>query len=63
MTKLCKYGFFIAILFFTHFLTAQVLPAKFQPHLISNGGVFGFTLSPDGKTALWVHSQGKREKL
>ena len=34
-----------------------------MPGLISNDGVFGFTLSKDGKTALWVHSGGKRDSL
>lgn len=63
MIKLWRYGFYLCMLIFTHATAAQALPEKFQPGLISNGGVFGFTLSPDGKTALWVESQGKREKL
>jgi len=63
MTNLYKFAFLICALFFTPILTAQVLPEKFQAPLISNSGVFGLTLSPDGKTALWVQSQGKREKL
>jgi dipeptidyl aminopeptidase/acylaminoacyl peptidase len=33
------------------------------PGIISNDGVFGFTLSPDAKTALWVASKGKRDTL
>lgn len=37
--------------------------AMFEPAKISNNGVFGFTLSPDGNTALWVQSQGKRDTL
>lgn len=35
----------------------------FEPAKISDNGVFGFTLSPDGNTALWVQSQGKRDTL
>jgi hypothetical protein len=35
----------------------------FEPTTISDNGVFGFTLSPDGNTALWVQSQGKRDTL
>ena len=63
MTQLYRYGFCLWALLFTQLLAAQVLPEKFQSGHISHGGVFGFTLSPDGKTALWVESQGKREKL
>lgn len=35
----------------------------FEPGLISNGGVFGLTISPDGNKALWVQSKGKRDTL
>jgi hypothetical protein len=42
---------------------AQVKDGVFEPGLISNGGVFGLTLSPDGKHALYVHSGGRREAL
>lgn len=35
----------------------------FEPGLISDGGVFGLTISPDGNTALWVKSNGKRDTL
>ena len=35
----------------------------FEPGLISDAGVFGLTLSPDGNTALWVKSNGKRDTL
>jgi hypothetical protein len=35
----------------------------FEPGLISDGGVFGLTISPDGRHALWVRSGGKREQL
>lgn len=38
-------------------------PAMFEPGLISNDGVFGLTMSPDGRHALWVASGGKREVL
>lgn len=42
---------------------AQQDPALFQPGLISDGGVFGLALSPDGNQAFWVQSQGRREAL
>ncbi|KYP14468.1 hypothetical protein [Flavihumibacter sp. CACIAM 22H1] len=43
--------------------TAFSQPYKFEPGKISNGGVFGLTISPDSKTALWVHSNGRRDTL
>jgi hypothetical protein len=42
-------------------LIAQPFP--FEPDIISNGGVFGLTISPDSKTALWVQSNGRRDTL
>ena len=38
-------------------------PFVFEPDIISNGGVFGLTISPDSKTALWVQSNGRRDTL
>ncbi len=38
-------------------------PFLFEPEIISNGGVFGLTISPDSKTALWVQSNGRRDTL
>ena len=38
-------------------------PVLFEPNIISDGGVFGFTLSPDGREAFWVQSKGKRDTL
>jgi hypothetical protein len=35
----------------------------FEPGLISNNGVFGFTLSPKGDEAFWVQSNGGRDTL
>jgi Tol biopolymer transport system component len=35
----------------------------FHPGLISDNGVFGFTLSPDGNEAFWVKSNGGRDTL
>lgn len=43
--------------------SAQNDSSIFEPGLISDGGVFGLTISPDGNHALWVKSNGKREKL
>ncbi len=42
---------------------SQNEPQLFMPGLISNGGVFGLTISPDSKIALWVSSNGKRDTL
>ena len=44
-------------------MEAQREPQKFEPGIISNGGVFGLTISPDSQTALWVDSKGKRDTL
>ncbi len=53
----------IVSLCFPFFLFAQKAPIKFEPGKISNGGVFGLTISPDGNTALWVESNGRRDTL
>jgi hypothetical protein len=42
---------------------AQHTATLFEPSTISDGGVFGLTLSPDGTHGLWVHSGGMRDKL
>lgn len=42
---------------------AQETPKMFEPNLVSDGGVFGLTISPNSKTALWVKSNGKRDTL
>lgn len=42
---------------------AQPTPQLVEPGTISNNGVFGLTLSPDSKRALWVLSNGKRDTL
>jgi len=42
---------------------AQDSAPIFEPGLVSDGGVFGLTLSPDGMHALWVRSGGKRDVL
>jgi Tol biopolymer transport system component len=38
-------------------------PVMLEPGLISDNGAFGFTLSPDGKEAFWVKSNGGRDTL
>ena len=43
--------------------SSDSIPTLFEPGVISNDGVFGFTLSPDSRTALWVQSGGKRDTL
>lgn len=58
-----KYFLFFCLLFSVLKITAQVEPVLFEPGIISNGGVFGLTISPDSKTALWVSSNGKRDTL
>ncbi|MEO7445738.1 MAG: hypothetical protein ABIT96_07850 [Ferruginibacter sp.] len=50
-------------LFIGFLLHAQEQPIKFLPGLISDGGSFGLTLSPDGKEAFWVRSNGLRDSL
>lgn len=52
----------ISFLSFTY-SQAQSEPQKFEEYIISNGGVFGLTISPDSETALWVNSKGKRDTL
>ena len=42
---------------------SQSQPQKVAPGIISDDGVFGFTLSPDGKSAFWVKSNGRRDTL
>ncbi len=42
---------------------AQETATMFEPGTISDGGVFGLTLSPDGTHGLWVKSGGTRDKL
>ncbi|WP_336513971.1 hypothetical protein [Pollutibacter soli] len=42
---------------------AQSQLQKFEPGKISDGGVFGLTVSPDSKTSLWVKSNGRRDTL
>ncbi len=56
-------AFFCLLMFATGIASAQQTPEQFQPGIISNGGVFGFTLSPDSRVALWVLSNGKRDTL
>lgn len=50
-------------LFITTVQFAQQHPVVLEPGIISDGGVFGFTLSPDGKEAFWVKSNGGRDTL
>ena len=42
---------------------AQQTAEMFAPGLISDNGVFGFTLSPKGDEAFWVKSNGGRDTL
>jgi hypothetical protein len=44
-------------------LSAQQQPAIFESGIISDNGVFGFTLSPDGTECFWVKSNGGRDTL
>ena len=52
-----------ASIFITTFVSAQQLPKLFEPGIISTGGEFGLTISPDSKTAFWVRSNGGRDTL
>lgn len=58
-----KFFFTVSGFLFSIALCSQSSPQMLAPGLISSDGVFGFTLSPDGKTALWVSSGGKRDTL
>lgn len=60
-----KLSYALCLLLATCFtpLHAQTADGMFAPGRISDGGVFGLTLSPDGSHALWVRSGGKREVL
>jgi Tol biopolymer transport system component len=51
---------FILVTLYTH---GQQTLGMFEPNNISNDGVFGLTISPDSKIALWVLSKGKRDTL
>lgn len=53
----------ILFIFYTKGLVAQEKPAMLEPGLISDNGVFGFTLSSDGDEAFWVKSNGGRDTL
>lgn len=55
----------LSILLLVFFANGKLIaqPFLFEPDLISNGGVFGLTISPDSKTALWVQSNGRRDTL
>jgi hypothetical protein len=55
--------FFLLFLLGSFSCLAQQTPMLLAPGLISDGGVFGFTLSPDGQEAFWVQSKGKRDTL
>lgn len=61
MRKNIIIGLFILSNMFFGF--SQTQPQVFEPGLISNNGVFGFTLSPNSEIALWVNSNGKRYTL
>lgn len=45
------------------FVSAQKNAQIFEPGIISTGGEFGLTISPDSKTAFWVRSNGGRDTL
>lgn len=52
-----------SIVFFICICCSAQQAQLFEAGLISDGGVFGLTISPDGNTALWVKSNGKRDTL
>lgn len=59
----CSYLFVFSLLLIAHLSIGQSVPTLFEPTVISKGGMFGLTLSPDAKIALWVSSSGKRDTL
>ena len=65
MEKYLMMRFFLLfiVIFFTFQANAQTRVVKFEPGLISNGGVFGLSISPDGREAFWVSSNGGRDTL
>ena len=60
MKKITIASFILLNVYFGH---SQSTPKVFEPGIISNDGVFGFTLSSNSETALWVSSNGKRDTL
>ena len=54
-------SFFVSLLLALNSHARQAL--MLEPGIISTGGEFGFTLSPDARTAFWVKSNGKRDSL
>lgn len=58
-----KYTLLTAALLFIQNLFAQQTVQVFEPGIISTGGQFGLTISPDSKTAFWVYSNGARDTL
>jgi hypothetical protein len=58
-------SFFLSLFLvtFTTSITAQKTATIFEPKKISNNGVFGLTISPDGNEAFWVNSRGGRDSL
>ncbi len=58
-----KWFLITATILTTTFVSAQKLPQVFEPGIISTGGEFGLTISPDSKTAFWVKSNGGRDTL
>lgn len=63
MLKALPIALILLILIFHLETFAQQQPTLLAPGIISNGGAFGFTLSPDGRSAFWVSSGGKRDTL
>lgn len=55
--------FSFSLILVTWLANAQNQPVLFEPGNISNDGVFGLTISPDSKVALWVSSNGRRDTL
>lgn len=58
-----KFTLSFILIFAALYTNGQQTPTIFEPNNISNNGVFGLTISPDSKIALWVLSQGKRDTL
>lgn len=52
----------LLLLAFTPFISRAQQPVRFEPGILGEGN-FGLSVSPDSKTALWVHSNGRRDTL
>ncbi|HOY18683.1 MAG TPA: hypothetical protein PLC89_15380 [Haliscomenobacter sp.] len=63
LSSIGTFSLLLLFSFFTPQYTTAQIAEIFAPGVISDGGVFGLTLSPDGKTAVFVRAYGGRDSL